>query len=57
MDRAGDEFGEVDEPLLKWPPTAEERAQLARIVRVVWLLVAIGILLSIALAISMGVAF
>jgi hypothetical protein len=48
MDQQGDDFGVVDDPLLQWPPSQAERAQLRRITRLLVVMAVVLVLLSIA---------
>lgn len=54
MDREGDDFGVKDEPLLGWPPNAEDHAQVKRLTRVLLMWLFAFVLLLLALLISLG---
>jgi sterol desaturase/sphingolipid hydroxylase (fatty acid hydroxylase superfamily) len=54
MDREGDDFGAKDEPLLGWPPKAEDHAQAKRLMRVLLMWLVAFVLLLFALLISLG---
>ena len=54
MDREGDDFGVTDEPLLGWPPSAEDHAQVKRLMRVLLMWLVVFGLLVLALLISLG---
>jgi hypothetical protein len=49
MDREGDDLGLQDDPLLQWPPTPEEHAQLRRITRLLIVMAVVFVMLLIAL--------
>lgn len=54
MDQDGDDFGVKDDPLLGWPPKAEDHAQARRLTRVLLMWFVTFVLLLVALLISLG---
>lgn len=49
MDREGDDLGVSDDPLLQWPPTPDEQAQMRRITRLLVVMVFALVMLAAAL--------
>jgi len=49
MDREGDDLGVRDDPLLQWPPTPAERAQVRRITRLLVVMGLVLVMLAVAL--------
>lgn len=54
MDQDGNDFGVKDDPLLGWPPKAEDHAQARRLMRVLLMWLVAFVLLLLALLISLG---